>query len=126
MASPLRPIQIYFSSEETFSFHICELRGNGLILCDTCDNNVVAVLRFYVFMCFLPLDSFFLSSLLLVFFLQVGPVGLVANAVALSGNVRSVLDHQTVVCSKAAILHILKKPPEGRRLLLRRHDSPKT
>lgn len=74
----------------------------------------------------LPFNGVLLSSLLLVFFLQVGPVGLVANAVALSGNVRGILYHQTIICSKAAVLHILKKPPEGRCLLLRCHDSPKT
>lgn len=84
------------------------------------------VLRFYVFLFFLPLDGFFLSSLLLVFFLQVGPIGLIANAIALPGDVGGVLDHQTIICSKATVLHVLKKPLEGRRLLLRRHDSPKT
>lgn len=73
--------------------------------------------------CFLPLDAFFLPSFFLVFFMQVGPIGLVANAVALSSNVGGVLDHQTIVYSKSTVLHVLEKPPEWRFLLLWCHDS---
>lgn len=47
----------------------------------------------------LPLDGIFLSSLLLVFLLQVGPVSLVPDTVVLSGDVGGILDHQAVVRS---------------------------
>lgn len=93
---------------------------------ESCVSKIILFVKFYVFLYSLPLDGFFLPSLLLVFFLQVGPVGLVTNAVTLSGNVRGILDYQTIICSKPTVLHVLKKPPEGRCLLLRRHDFPKT
>lgn len=73
--------------------------------------------------CVLPLDGIFLSPLLLVFLLKVGPVGLVPNTVILSGDVRGILDHQAIIRPKATILDVLKEPPEGGGLLRRRHGS---
>ena len=109
---------IYYIYIYIYTVYVSSEKRNGSF--------VSTVWRFCLFMCFLPLNGFFLSSLLLVFFLKVSPVGLVTNAVTLSGDVRGILDHQTIICSKAAVLHVLKKPPEGRRLLLRGHDSTKT
>lgn len=86
-------------------------------------NDMTVVITCSQLLDILPLDGFFLPSLLLVFFLQVGPVCLVTNSVTLSGNVWGILNHQTIISSKSAIFNILKKTSEGRHILPRRHDS---